>query len=396
MQATFDRMNRWGWRVTLVVTAVALTLLLAQGNSLAAAKKGVVDINTATQAELEAVKGVGPATAKKIIDNRPYKSLDELNKAGLSAKKIGAMKSSLTVGEAPAPVAPAAAKEAKKKGEPAPAAKAAEPAAAGPVDLNSADQKALEALPGIGPAMAKKIMAARPFNSVDDLSKIKGMSKAKMAALKDKVTAGPAKAAAPEAKPAAAGKAKGPKAAEPAAAGPVDLNTADQKALEALPGIGPATAKKIIEARPFKNVDELSKVKGMSKDKMAALKDKVTAGPAKAAAPEAKPAPAAPAAEAPKAAPAAEKPAAAKEAAPEAKPAAAEKEKKAVPKLAPGEKINLNTASKEDLEKLLDIGPVRAQAIIDGRPYKKIEDVMKVKGIKEGIFGEIKDYIKVD
>jgi competence protein ComEA len=299
MQTTIERMTRLGWRLTLVATAAALTLLLAQGNSLAAAKKGLVNINTATQAELEAVKGVGPATAKKIIDHRPYNSLDDLKKAGLSAKKISSMKSSLTVSESAAPVAPAA-------------------------------------------------------------------------------------------------KAKEPKAGEAAAAGPVDLNTADQKALEALPGIGPATAKKIMAARPFNSVDELSKVKGLSKAKVAALKDKVTVSPAKSAAPAAEAPKAAPAAEAPKAAPAAEKPAAAREPAPAAAPAAAAKEKKAVPKLAPGQKINLNTASKEDLEKLLDIGPVKAQAIIDGRPYKKIDDVMKVKGIKEGIFGEIKDYITVD
>ena len=58
--------------------------------------------------------------------------------------------------------------------------------------------------------------------------------------------------------------------------------------------------------------------------------------------------------------------------------------------------MNINTASKEDLDKLFDIGEVRAQAIIDGRPYQKIEDVMKVKGIKEGIFEEIKDHITVN
>jgi competence protein ComEA len=38
---------------------------------------------------------------------------------------------------------------------------------------------------------------------------------------------------------------------------------------------------------------------------------------------------------------------------------------------------------------------VKAQAIIDGRPYQKPEDVMKVKGIKEGTYGVIKDYITV-
>jgi competence protein ComEA len=36
----------------------------------------------------------------------------------------------------------------------------------------------------------------------------------------------------------------------------------------------------------------------------------------------------------------------------------------------------------EDLDKLCEIGPVQTQAIIDGRPYNKIEDLMKVKGIR--------------
>jgi competence protein ComEA len=38
---------------------------------------------------------------------------------------------------------------------------------------------------------------------------------------------------------------------------------------------------------------------------------------------------------------------------------------------------------------------VKAQAIIDGRPYEKIEDIMKVKGIKQGEFSKIKDLITV-
>ena len=47
------------------------------------------------------------------------------------------------------------------------------------------------------------------------------------------------------------------------------------------------------------------------------------------------------------------------------------------------------------LDKLPGIGPVKAQAIIDGRPYEKPEDVMKVKGIKQGEFNKIKDLITV-
>ena len=55
------------------------------------------DINTASESELEAVKGIGPATAKKIISSRPYSSLDDLKKAGLTQARIDKMREFLTV-----------------------------------------------------------------------------------------------------------------------------------------------------------------------------------------------------------------------------------------------------------------------------------------------------------
>ena len=51
------------------------------------------------------------------------------------------------------------------------------------------------------------------------------------------------------------------------------------------------------------------------------------------------------------------------------------------------------------MDALPGIGPVKAQAIIDYRsangPFKSPADIMKVKGIKEGEFGKIKDQISV-
>ncbi len=183
-------------------------------------------------------------------------------------------------------------------------------------------------------------------------------------------------AAAPAAAPAA-----------PAKAGaPVDLNAASQKELEALPGVGAATAKKIIGGRPWAKVDDLAKV-GVPAKTIESLRPLVTAGAAKpaaapAASPAAKPASAAPAA----------KPA---PAAPVAAPSAA-KAPDATTKLAPGQKVNINTASKDLLDALPGIGAVKSQAIIDARPFAKIEDIMKVKGIKEGEFAKIKDLITVN
>ena len=177
----------------------------------------------------------------------------------------------------------------------------------------------------------------------------------------------------------------------------VDLNSASVKDLEALPGVGPATAKKIVAGRPYKSADELKKA-GLNDKAVEALKPLVTAGPASAAPAAAKAAAAAaPVKETPAKASAVKEKTAKEPAAKEkAYPAPAGKEKTpAATKLAPGQKVNLNSADKATLEALPEIGPALAQAIIDGRPYTKIEDVMKVKGIKEGKFSKIKDLITV-
>jgi competence protein ComEA len=190
----------------------------------------------------------------------------------------------------------------------------------------------------------------------------------------------------------------------------IDLNSASEKELESLKGIGPATAKKIIDGRPYKSVDDLTKA-GIPAKTIEGIKAFVKVGPAKAAAPAAPAkapvkeekakapvakasAPAAPAKEpAAKTAPTPAAPA--KEPTAKSAPTPAVKAPAAA-KLAPGQKVNLNTATKAQLEALPEIGPVKAQAIIDGRPYKKADDVMKVKGIKEGTLGKIKDLITVE
>jgi endonuclease YncB( thermonuclease family)/predicted flap endonuclease-1-like 5' DNA nuclease len=47
------------------------------------------------------------------------------------------------------------------------------------LDINNASQTELEDIPGIGPALAKRIMAARPFKTADDLRNVKGIGSKK-------------------------------------------------------------------------------------------------------------------------------------------------------------------------------------------------------------------------
>ncbi|MDD5638313.1 MAG: helix-hairpin-helix domain-containing protein, partial [Candidatus Pacebacteria bacterium] len=45
--------------------------------------------------------------------------------------------------------------------------------------------------------------------------------------------------------------------------------------------------------------------------------------------------------------------------------------------------IDINSASSEELQKIIGIGPVLSQRIIEGRPYNSLDDLIKVKGIGE-------------
>lgn len=70
--------------------------------------------------------------------------------------------------------------------------------------------------------------------------------------------------------------------ASAATTGLVDINTADAAALDALPGVGPATARAIIEERTsngaFKQIEDIQNVKGIGPSLFAELRTRITVG----------------------------------------------------------------------------------------------------------------------
>ena len=60
------------------------------------------------------------------------------------------------------------------------------------------------------------------------------------------------------------------------------------------------------------------------------------------------------------------------------------------------EPINLNKASKEELELIKGIGPVLAERILEARPYKTVDELLKIKGIGKKNFEIIRGYLIID
>ncbi|MBW2111763.1 MAG: helix-hairpin-helix domain-containing protein [Deltaproteobacteria bacterium] len=65
-----------------------------------------------------------------------------------------------------------------------------------------------------------------------------------------------------------------------------------------------------------------------------------------------------------------------------------------------GDKININTASKDQLIQLKSVGPVIADRIIEYREkngkFKTVEELTEVKGIGDGTLMVIKEFIVVE
>ena len=166
-----------------------------------------------------------------------------------------------------------------------------------PLDLNRATAQDLDALPGLGPALAQRIVDYRkahgPFKKIEDLSEVSGIGPQSLQRLKPYLGLGSPEAIAPPDWEAAMttgksgsgttvksqeGRLPGSKIdLQPKTPGRViDPNRASQADLETLPGIGPVLAQRIIDYRrahgPYKKIADLRKVSGIGRKKLEKMK----------------------------------------------------------------------------------------------------------------------------
>jgi competence protein ComEA len=153
---------------------------------------GVATTGTSSPPEDLVVHVAGAVARPGVLHLRPgARVVDAIDAAGGLAPEADGARINLA-----APVADGTRVYVPAVGEALPAAVGTEAdgdgAAAGPVDLNTADEAALDALPGIGPATAKAIVAHRAeigrFTSVDQLLDVRGIGPAKLEELRPLVT----------------------------------------------------------------------------------------------------------------------------------------------------------------------------------------------------------------
>ena len=161
-----------------------------------------VNINTATEPELETLPGIGPSKAAAIIqyrtDHGPFKAVNDLDAVpGIGPSTLANLVPLVTVGDGKtvvggAPPAPVATNPPADPPATAPTAGTASPppAAGGcPVNINAADAGSLLTLPGIGDSKAAAIVQYRtdngPYASCAALAAVPGIGPAPIANLRD-------------------------------------------------------------------------------------------------------------------------------------------------------------------------------------------------------------------
>src|SRR6516165_8127245 len=158
-----------------------------------------MDLNRARAAELNQLPGIGPKLAERIVSyrnaNGPFRSIDDLRRvSGIGPKTLERIRSWICVEPADVPPDTPVQQISRSAMGTAPGKSKKEALLNGPlININFATQSELQRLPRIGPKLSERIIeerAKKPFQSVDDLRRVKGIGPKTLANLRPYITAG--------------------------------------------------------------------------------------------------------------------------------------------------------------------------------------------------------------
>jgi competence protein ComEA len=152
-----------------------------------------VDLNQAPVEELDRLPRVGPALARRIVEDRaangPYRTLADLARVtGVGPRLLRELEPHVSFAGVP----PLAAVPPPLAAVPAPPDRAARPACPDRLAVNRATAAELTCLPGIGPVLAERVVGERtahgPFRDIGDLARVPGLGPKRIARLANRLT----------------------------------------------------------------------------------------------------------------------------------------------------------------------------------------------------------------
>jgi competence ComEA-like helix-hairpin-helix protein len=266
-----------------------------------------IEINTAFGEDLEKLTGIGPTYAERIIENRPYCTLDDLLKVpGIGAVTLSKIKDQglayvsassecftkeeekednreeliKALLEARETLESIRREVERRREEALPEEDDEEKEIILDVEINSASLERLTLIVGVGPSLAGRIIQNRPYCTLDDLLKVPGIGAVTLQGIKDQRLAYVAppnscnqkKDSSPSPSPSPSPPQE-EESEEEEEEGPVEINSASSLELEKITGIGPSLAERIIENRPYCTLDDLLKVPGIGEVTLQKIKD---------------------------------------------------------------------------------------------------------------------------
>ncbi len=144
------------------------------------------------------------------------------------------------------------------------------------IDINSAPIEELVKIINIGEARAKEIISLRPFYSIKDLERVKGIGEKTVKAIEEQGIAYVDPSLKKDIKVAITEEEKEKEInnnLQKEIGGKIDINSASLEDLTKIVNIGEARAKEIISLRPFYSIKDLERVKGIGEKTVKAIEE---------------------------------------------------------------------------------------------------------------------------